>query len=107
MKLVELAKKTRTITVEYLGELAEVEYKLAAITPEFFENMKNFSGLDSVIFQLTQIIVRWDITGEDNLEIPIDDEAIRKNGIPARLLNQVLLDVINDMNAWNEQEKKD
>jgi hypothetical protein len=106
LKLTELTKKTRKIVVEYLGETAEVEYKLAAITPGFLIALKGLDTLDSIIQQVGQTVIRWDVTDENGREIPATDEAIRKEEIPVGFLTEVLSAIAADMDAWSEQEKK-
>lgn len=106
MKLTDLTKKTRKILVEYLGEKAEVEYRLAAITPGFLGELKGKDTLDSIIAQIEQTVLRWDVTDESGLEIATNAESIRKNEIPVGFLTTVLNEIAADMDAWSEQEKK-
>lgn len=106
MKLTELTKKTRKIIVTYLGESAEVEYRLAVVTPGFLSELKGLNGTDSVIHQLEKIVIRWDVTDENGHEIPPTEEQIRKYDIPVRFLSAVIRAVSDDMDGWEKAEKK-
>lgn len=107
MKLTELTKKTRKITVKFLGESAKVEYRLAVVTPLFIAELKQLDSLDSIIHQVSKTVVSWDVLDENEDVIPPTEEAIRQFDIPVGFLSQVLTDISEDMSGWEKAEKKD
>jgi len=107
MKLTALTKKTQTVTVRYLGESAEVEFRLAVVTPQFLNDWQGLDNLSSIICQLERTVVHWDVLDENDQVIPPTEEAIRKHDIPVGFLSQVLLSIAESMNGWEKSEKKD
>ena len=107
MKLTKLTKKTQTVMVHYLGETAEVEFKLAGVTPQFLDDLRGLDSLNSIIKQLERTVLRWDVLDENDQVIPPTEEAIRRHDIPIGFLSQVLLSIAESMNGWEKNEKKD
>lgn len=106
MKLTKLVEKTRKIKVLFLGETAEVEYRMAAVTPKFMDEIKDLNTIDSIIHQVAMTVVNWDLTDEQDMVIPPTVEGIRKFNVPISFLSHVLTRITEDMSGWSEDEKK-
>lgn len=96
MKISELQRKTKTITVEYQGETVNLEYRLNAVTPAFLDE-----GGDAAA-QLVKLVTRWDIVDDDGSELA--PEAVVRV-LPVELLAKILSEIVADMRL-DAAEKK-
>lgn len=99
MRLKDLIQKTRKIVVTISEETAEVEYRLHAISVSYLEELGRLAGMESVISQVVQIVIRWDVLDENGKEIPVTAEAIRQYEIPVEFLTAVLNGITDDHKA--------
>jgi len=97
MRLSDLTKKTKKVVVEFSGESAEIEYRLHAVNQKFLAVMKDMDSLESIIHQIVQVVVRWEVLDDAGKEIPVTKEAIEAFGIPVDFLTTVLNAITDDI----------
>jgi hypothetical protein len=107
MKLTDLTRKTRKIEVSYLGEAANIEYKVAAVTPTFLAELKGLDSVSSIIHQISRVVIVWDVVDENDMMIPLTEKSIRDRDIPVGFLSEILTAITADMASWGKPEKKD
>lgn len=105
MRLSDLTKKTRTITVSLSDESATVEYRLHAVTPGFLQELrKEHDDVLSVVRQVEQVVLHWDVVDDDGKEIPATSKAILEHAIPLEFLTLVLNSITEDMQAGRNEK---
>jgi phosphoribosylaminoimidazole carboxylase (NCAIR synthetase) len=97
MKLSDLLKKTRVITVEFGSESVNVEYLVHAITPAFLKDNPD------VIEQVKRVVVSWDVLDDEGNPLPPAEIAEQ---LPVAFLGAVITAIIDDMRL-GDAEKKD
>lgn len=83
MRLSDLQKKKKSLTVEYAGETLTVEYRHATYTPAFLDRM----GDKSVSDVLAELLSSWDLTDDKDKPLPISAEQL--NNLPVPFLRAV------------------
>lgn len=110
MRISDLAKDTRTISVVYkVGDIeftVEVEYRTQAITIPVLKALREAVGYEHVLTQIVKLIARWDLQDNNDKEIPVTTEAIESNEIPYYLLVTILEEIKRDIRADDESKKK-
>lgn len=98
IKLSDLQNETRTIVIDFRGERIELEYYVNVVTPALLKE-----GLPPSE-QLTRMLKRWDIEGDNGEEIPVTVEVI--DLLPYTLQGDMSMAIIEDMRGPGEEEKK-
>lgn len=94
IKLSDLKKKTKRVSLEILGETLAVEYRPGAITPVFLSALQD----ETLAAALPQIITWWDLQDEDGEMIPIDEDSLKNDGfieLNKTILGALLEDIAN------------
>jgi hypothetical protein len=97
MRLKDLTKKTRKVTISIDGETAEVEYRTHSVTPSMLNELRALDDLDGIIYQVEQTVERWEVLDDDGKEIPATREAILQFRIPLEFLTAVLNAITDDL----------
>lgn len=96
MKLSEMQKKERTISVDFDGEPVEIVYLANVITPTFL------SDKPEVVDQIRRAVVRWDITGDDGKPLPVADTV---DDVSIMFLMKVIAAITDDIRVSSEEKK--
>lgn len=99
-KLANILNNKRTVPVELGdGETVNVTYKPAGVTPEteeqFLTSVDNQRGGGGMAKFLSQTVVEWDLTGDDEKMYPVTEKALRK--LPLPFLSKVITAITGDM----------
>lgn len=97
IKAKKMAQAQRTISVRFLGEEAQITYRLGGVNPKFWDWM-GAHGLErnSVVGALTQLVVSWDVLGDDDQPISISRAAIDAHEVPTPFLRAVYNSILED-----------
>lgn len=95
IKLSDLLKRTRVITVEFQGETVTVTYRLNAVTPALL------SGKPSAVEQVKAVVEEWDVL--DDRGRPMAPDVIAEQ-MPTMFLEAVLSAVVQDMQGGVEKK---
>lgn len=90
IKLSDLQKRTRVITVEYQGDKVEVTYLVNVITPGFLTQN------DDLVSQVKAAVVEWDIVDGEGKRIAPEQIV---SELPVAFLNAVLAAIVEDMRS--------
>jgi hypothetical protein len=88
IRLSDLRRKTRSVTVHYQGEDVNVEYYVNAVTPEFL--LSSNEPLD----QIKRVVASWDVQDDDGNNLAPAEIADK---LPIAFLNAVISAIIEDM----------
>lgn len=99
MKLSQLLRDERSVTLDVDGESLPITYRPSGITPETEEAFlggteRNRSG-GAMASLLSDVLVSWGLEGEDGEPYPIDEDSLRRLPIP--FLGDVLGAIFEDM----------
>lgn len=99
IRLSDLQKATRELTVT-LGEFViEISYKVNAITPAFLRQKQEAAA------QLAEILVSWNLVDDENEIIPVSVETI--DLLPLQLQSKLFDSILSDMRGpAGDAEKK-
>lgn len=91
MRLSDLAKDRRTVTVTVSGGSVNVTYRPAGITPEVEDGLRAMIAEQRVgatlVAMLAGILVDWDLQDDDGAMYPIDADGLRR--LPMQFLAAV------------------
>jgi hypothetical protein len=104
IRLGDLEKKEREITVMFQGEELNVTYRPNAVTPAFIDSLKGLPPRESNVKQLIGIVKRWDLVDEDKNMLALDEESVRL--VPMLFLEAVLEGITDDLRSPGKEEKK-
>lgn len=76
IKLSDLKKKSRRITLEVLGEPLAVEYRPGAITPELMSRL----GDTPFVQLIPEVVSWWDLLDDDGEMLAISEETLTRDG---------------------------
>ena len=100
MRVSELTKETKKLEVVYKTSSGEfpvnLEYRTQAITLGFLKELEQAQGADRLVYQVTQVVTRWDLQDDNDKVIPITAEAIEAAGVPVYLLSSILGAIAED-----------
>lgn len=99
IKLSDLQKATRKITIDFQGGSLEVEYRLNVITPAFLNAKLTLPD------QLKQAVVRWDLTDDQGQELSVTEELL--NTLPVELQAKINTAIADDMRVASDEQKND
>jgi len=109
MKISELAKDARRLEIVYtVGEQkypVNVEYWTQAITIGLLREIRDATTDEQILTQFVRLVKRWDLTDDNDNEIPITVEGLVKNEVPFFLLTTILSAIHADR-AMSDDEKK-
>ena len=97
IKLSDLHKATRKISITFQGETLEVEYRLNVITPAFLRAELKLHE------QLEKAVVRWDLVDDAGNEIPVSLEVLDQ--LPTQLQVEMITAITEDMRVASEDAK--
>jgi len=90
IKLSDLQKQTRPLTLDFSGEQINVIYRPGAITPALTARFVDMSNAEAVPI----IVAEWDILGDDGQPLPVTAEICET--LPLEFLRAVVREVIAD-----------
>lgn len=107
IRLGDLLKEERTVTVEFGGEKCDVVYQPGKLTPLVGQNM-DVEGVVPVAILLSDVLLRWDLfDGEDSegnpIRVPLDYETIAS--LPSEFLDAVQTTLLDDISASKKARK--
>lgn len=97
IKLSDLQKATRKISLNFQGETLEVEYRLNVITPAFLRAELKLHE------QLEKAVARWDLVDDNGNEIPVSLEVM--DHLPTQLQAEMIAAITEDMRVASEEAK--
>jgi hypothetical protein len=100
MRVSDLTKETKKLEVVYRtasGDFpVKLEYRTQAVTMGFLKELEQAQGADRLVYQVTQVVTRWDLQDDNDQVIPITAEGIEAAGVPVYLLNSILGAIAED-----------
>ena len=100
MRVSELTKETKKLEVVYKttsGDFpVKLEYRTQAVTMGFLKELEQAQGADRLVYQVTQVVTRWDLQDDNDQIIPITAAGIEAAGVPVYLLNSILGAIADD-----------
>jgi len=100
MRVSELTKETKKLEVVYRtasGDFpVKLEYRTQAVTMGFLKELEQAQGADRLVYQVTQVVTRWDLQDDKDQIIPITAAGIEAAGVPVYLLNSILGAIAED-----------
>ena len=100
MRISDLTKETKKLEVVYRtasGDFpVKLEYRTQAVTMGFLKELEQAQGADRLVYQVTQVVTRWDLQDDNDQIIPITAEGIEAAGVPVYLLNSILGAIAED-----------
>jgi hypothetical protein len=105
IKLSNIGAKQATVTVEYLGESAEVTYRPALLTPRDEAKLSEMEGkaaIDEMVGQLERVLVEWDVLGDDGTPMEITAENL--TDLPSNFL-LVVMQAVREDSAPNRSKR--
>jgi len=100
MRVSELTKETKKLEVVYRtasGDFpVKLEYRTQAVTMGFLKELEQAQGADRLVYQVTQVVTRWDLQDDNDQIIPITAAGIEAAGVPVYLLNSILGAIAED-----------
>ncbi len=96
VKLIDLQKRTKTVQVEYQGDVIYVEYRVNVVTPAFV------SSELSPVEQITQVVADWDVLDDMDQHIPPAEVADK---LPVGFLSRVMEAIVADMRVGDAEKK--
>ena len=100
MRISDLTKETKKLEVVYRtasGEFpVKLEYRTQAVTMGFLKELEQAQGADRIVYQITQVVTRWDLQDDSDQVIPITAAGIEAAGVPVYLLNSILGAIAED-----------
>ena len=88
INIAKAQEETRTVTVEYGGESADVVFYPRRLTPSLLRSVKGGEDVDSVITVLARFVASWDVLGADGQPLPPTAEVMSE--FPLDFLSAVL-----------------
>ncbi len=99
IRLSELMRDTRTVTLAVGEESLTVSYRPGGITPETEDRLEAFAQNQkvgaSMIALLLDTLTGWDITDDKGKTLPVTEAQLRK--LPLALLGQLVRAITEDM----------
>ena len=100
MRISDLTKETKKLEVVYRtasGDFpVKLEYRTQAVTMGFLKELEQAQGADRLVYQVTQVVTRWDLEDDNDQIIPITAAGIEAAGVPVYLLNSILGAIAED-----------
>ena len=100
MRISDLTKETKKLEVVYRtasGDFpVKLEYRTQAVTLGFLKELEQAQGADRLVYQVTQVVTRWDLQDDNDQVIPITAAGIEAAGVPVYLLNSILGAIAED-----------
>ena len=100
MRISDLTKETKKLEVVYRtasGDFpVKLEYRTQAVTMGFLKELEQAQGADRLVYQVTQVVTRWDLQDDNDQIIPITAAGIEAAGVPVYLLNSILGAIADD-----------
>jgi hypothetical protein len=100
MRVSDLTKETKKLEVVYRtasGDFpVKLEYRTQAVTMGFLKELEQAQGADRLVYQVTQVVTRWDLQDDNDQIIPITAAGIEAAGVPVYLLNSILGAIAED-----------
>jgi len=101
IRLIDLIKEERTVTVEFGNEKCDVVYQPGKLTPLVGQAMDE-PGIVPVARLLSDVLLRWDLfDGEDSegnpIRVSLDYDTIA--GLPSEFLDAVQTTLLDDISA--------
>ena len=100
MRISDLTKETKKLEVVYRtasGDFpVKLEYRTQAVTMGFLKELDQAQGADRLVYQVTQVVTRWDLQDDNDQIIPITAAGIEAAGVPVYLLNSILGAIAED-----------
>jgi chemotaxis regulatin CheY-phosphate phosphatase CheZ len=104
MKLSDLRKKTKKISIEIQGDTLNVEYRLNVVTPLFLRELGSIEDSDeNITRQLQEVVASWDLLDDEGKEIKPTVELVQS--IPRPFWMKLFDIILEDMKASVEQKK--
>lgn len=104
MKLSDLRKKTKKISIEIQGDTLNVEYRLNVVTPLFLRELGSIEDSDeNITRQLQEVVASWDLLDDEGKEIKPTVELVQS--IPRPFWMKFFDIILEDMKASVEQKK--
>ncbi len=97
IKLSDLKKRTKKVSIDFQKETLEVEYYINVITPAFLRAKMEISE------QLAEAIAGWDLMDDAGKAIPISLDVMV--GLPVELQAMLINAITNDMRTAGDEEK--
>lgn len=105
IRLSDIQKRTRTITVRFQEEDCLVTYRINALTPAFMDALMEKRNLrDVLLLQIREVVDTWDVVDDSGKPIP---PASIAEQLPTAFLQAVGNAISADMSAPGPEEKKD
>ena len=86
MRISDLTKETKKLEVVYRtasGDFpVKLEYRTQAVTMGFLKELEQAQGADRLVYQVTQVVTRWDLQDDNDQIIPITAAGIEAAGVP-------------------------
>ena len=109
MKISDLTKETKELTVVYRTPSAEfevkLEYRTQAVDVGFIQEMRAKDGIDRVVYQVVEVVSKWDLQFDDGKLVPVTAEGIEKAHIPVFLLHSILDAIAEDQRLLPDDSK--
>lgn len=106
MRLSDAVSPARPITVPFVGDVLNVEYRPMSYTPEQLDKMQADAAkakdpkaaVAGMVDQMLKLLVSWDLTQDDgSTPIPITAEGLR--GVPLNVYTEVMRAVARDQTS--------
>lgn len=97
MKLSDLTRETKKVTIEIGGQVLEVEYRVNAYTPEVEAELVNAEKKPAWTMSrvLSKLVVTWSLEDEDGNMYPVDEAHTEK--LPLQFMLNVFQAIAGDM----------
>lgn len=99
LRVGSLSANTATVSIEVGDETLNVVYKPSGLTPEtedaLYELADAQRGGATLIAFLQDMLVSWDLLGEDDKPLPVNEATLRS--LPVLFLSQIVEAISNDM----------
>lgn len=96
IRLTDLQKRTRTITITFQDEPVEIEYLVNVVTPAFVTEKTD------MVAQIKEAVVAWDVLDDEGQ--PIQPAKIAEH-LPLAFLSAVMEAIIADMRGVLAEKK--
>lgn len=96
MKLSELVRETRKVSVVLGSSALSVEYRVNALTPQMESLLSNQERpLEVLVDVIVTLVAGWELENDNGEPYPIEHEAVMK--LPVSFLMAVLQVIVEDM----------